>query len=239
MMMRVLIVDDEPVARERVKMFLANHDDVEILGEYGNGTEARDAIVELRPDLVFLDIEMPELTGIELARALPTGSSAPIVLFLTAHDHYAVDAFETNAADYLLKPFNQERFDRALLRARKMLESGGRKRGAERIAVKKSRGRVVFVKTASIRWIGAEGNYVRLYTHETSFLVRDSIQSLEQSLDPTRFVRIHRSTIINIDCLDELQSDDEGSQTVVLDKQEALSVGPKYRERLERVLGVG
>jgi two-component system LytT family response regulator len=235
--LRVLIVDDEPVARDRVKMFLANDPEIEILGEYGNGTEARDAIIELRPDLVFLDIEMPELSGMEVARSLPPGH-VPVILFLTAHDHYAVEAFEASAADYLLKPFNQERFDRALARARKMIETSGRKRGAERIAVKKSRGRVVFVKTASIRWVGAEGNYVRLYTPETSFLVRDSIQSLEQSLDPLRFVRIHRSTIINIDCLVELQSDEEGSQTVLLDKEEALSVGPKYRERLERVLGV-
>jgi two-component system LytT family response regulator len=236
-MIRALIVDDERIARERVRLMLARHDDVEVIGERGDGDSAREAITTLHPDLLFLDVEMPELSGTSLVRHLPL-AGRPVVLFVTAHREHALDAFDLTAADYLLKPFTQDRFDRALDRARKAVLARRRERAAERLPFKKSRGKVVFVRASTIRRITAEGNYSRLHTTESSLLVRESIQSLAARLDPSTFVRAHRSAIVNVQYVVELHRDSDGSTSVLLDRADSVPIGPKFQPQVERALGV-
>ncbi|HEX8619088.1 MAG TPA: response regulator, partial [Thermoanaerobaculia bacterium] len=182
-MIRTLIVDDEPLARARVAMLLAKHPDVELIGEAGDGEAARELIAAKRPDLVLLDIQMPGLTGLELLGSLPE-DSAPSVVFLTAYDEYAVEAFDAAAVDYVLKPVDPKRLGRALDRVRNR-RSVPRVEPAypDRFLVRKTHGRRVLVKTAEIEWIGAERNYIRLYTADASHLMREAIGRIEEQLD--------------------------------------------------------
>ena len=254
MTLRTLIVDDEPLARERVRMMLGMHDDVAVIGEYGDGQQAIDAIRHEHPDLVFLDVQMPGVDGFGVLRALE-GEILPYVVFVTAYDQYALRAFEVHALDYVLKPFNAERFSQALQRARTAIarheESEGsvdkdrlrslvasltaEQREKQRIVVKSS-GRVFFVKVDDIDWIEAEGNYVRLHMGPQSHLLRETMKGMESVLDTSQFIRIHRSTIVNADRIRELQPLFHGEYAVILRDGTRLVASRGPDNRLKKLL---
>ena len=237
-MIRVLIVDDEPLARARVAMLLERHPDIVIAGEAGDGEAARRSIAALAPDLVLLDIQMPGANGLELARSLP--EPRPVVVFLTAFDRHALDAFEAAALDYVLKPVDPKRLAVALDRARKQLArpaAAAESPLPDRFLVRKSHGRRVIVKVEEIDWIGAERNYVGLHTAGGAHLMREAIGRIEEQLDPRRFVRIHRSAIVNIESVRELTADADGSLYVTMRDGHRLRVGDSYRESFEQRLG--
>jgi two-component system LytT family response regulator len=245
---RALIVDDEPLARSRVRLLLARHADVEIIAECSSGREAAQVMTSEVPNLLFLDIEMPDIDGFAIAAARDA-ERTPAIVFVTAHDEFALQAFEANAVDYLVKPFSQERFDRAMDRVHRFLGprespplsaappgSSRSPRRRERFAVR-VRGQVLFVKALSLEWIAAEGNYARLHTGEGSYLVRESLQNLESELDPELFVRVHRSAIVNIERVGKLIVGPEGAFSIVLQSDATVPLGPTYRERLEQLVG--
>ncbi len=252
MTLRTLIVDDEPLARERVRMMLTAHPDTAIVGECGDGQQAVSAIREHRPDLVFLDVQMPGVDGFGVLRALE-GEALPYVVFVTAYDKYALRAFEVHALDYVLKPFNAERFGQALDRARSALardDAGGmqrdrlrnlvswvaaEQRDRQRLLVKSS-GRVFFVKVDEIDWIEAEGNYVRLHMGQQSHLLRETMKGMESALDPAVFFRIHRSTIVNADRIRELQPLFHGEYAVILRDGTRLVASRGPDNRLKKLL---
>ena len=252
-LIRVLIVDDEPLAREMLREMLEADQDVEIVGERSNGREAVEAIRVHSPDLLFLDVQMPELGGFEVLEALGTGPM-PHVIFVTAYDQYAVRAFEVHALDYLLKPFDRERFDISWQRAKTQIvreKDGGRdqrilalleelkagsSRYLERLVIK-SGGRIYFLETTEIDWIEAEGNYVSVHSGKKSHLLRETISSLESQLDPRKFLRIHRSSIVRIDRIKELQPWFHGEYHVILQNGTQLMLSRNYREKLQEALG--
>jgi two-component system, LytTR family, response regulator len=236
---RTLVVDDEPVARARVLALLRDEADIEVVGECSTGQQAKSAIEEMAPDLVFLDVQMPQMNGLDLARTL-TRDKAPAVVFVTAYDEYALSAFEVHALDYLLKPFSTERFKSALMHARQQLarrKSTGRPpSGRDRLVIKSS-GRIYFVRTSEIEWCEAAGNYVRVHIGQQSHLVRGTMASLEAQLDPDQFVRIHRSTIVNVDRIQELRSSFNGEYIVLLRDATRLTLSRGYRDTLQERLG--
>ena len=248
----VLIVDDEPLARERIRDLLAGDPEAEIIAECSNGKEAVTAIKQLSPDLVLLDIEMPEKDGFSVLDAIPA-EQMPVVIFVTAYDQYAVRAFEVYALDYLLKPFDRERFERAMNRAKTQVlaerngevtrrilaalnEIRNRPMYLERLVIK-TNGHVFFLKTDEIDWIEAEGNYVRLHTSKESHLLRDTISALEGQLDPKKFLRVHRSAIVNIDRVQEMQPWFHGEYRIILHGGAQLTLSRSYREKLHELLG--
>ena len=252
MNIRALIVDDEPLARERLESMLAAESDIEIVGQSCNGIEAVAAIQATTPDLVFLDVQMPELDGFGVLAALE-GERQPAVIFVTAHDRFALKAFEVHAIDYLLKPFDRERFRKALDRARQQLKQreGGEieqkvsallaglknePRSLDRIPVKSS-GRVVLVKTSDIDWIEAADNYVNLHTGKEAHLHRETMTALEGRLPASKFLRISRSTMVNVDRIKELQPMFHGDYTVILQNGTKLTLSRGYREALNQLLG--
>jgi two-component system, LytTR family, response regulator len=246
-----LIVDDEPLARRRIRRMLARHPEIEILGDAANGREAITAIRELAPDLVFLDVQMPELDGFAVLEAIGA-QLMPLVIFVSAYDQYALRAFEVCALDYLLKPFDRQRFDKALQRAKgrlanertdinqralRLLEELRAERShAERMLVK-SGGRAFFLKTDEIDWVEAEGKYVRLHVGKESYLVREAISSLEAQLDPKKFLRIHRCSIVNIDRVKELQPWFHNEYRVILRDGTELMLSRSCRKKLGELLG--
>jgi two-component system LytT family response regulator len=241
MSLRALIVEDEPLARTRLRALLAEHEEAVVVGEADNARDAVELVQHLRPDVVFLDIEMPEENGLVLLRSLEPGER-PAVIFTTAHPQYAVEAFELSAADYLVKPLDAERVSRAIERAMRFI-AGGRTvappRSApprERFAVR-TRGEIIFVKASQIDWISAEGNYVRLHAGAVSYLLRESMQSVEESLDTSSFIRVHRSAIVNLDRVRKLITSPDSTTLVVLSTGDTTPLGPSYRSRLEEALG--
>lgn len=258
MTLSVLIVDDEALARRRLRRLLAREADVEIVAESRNGREALADIQAHAPDLVFLDVQMPELDGFGVLESLPA-ERMPAIIFVTAYDSYAVRAFEVAALDYLLKPFPESRFRAAFQRARVALsESGGgaganarvlallerltangrRTSGAgylQRILVR-GNGRVTFVRTADVDWIEAAGNYVRLHVGGDAMLVRTTLAAIAERLDPTEFARVHRSTIVNLDRVREMQPWFSGDSILILRDGSKLRVSRTHREQLERQL---
>ena len=249
---RTVVVDDEPVARARVLSLLGKEQDIEIVGEYADGTEAVSAIRETPPDLLFLDIQMAGMTGFELADALGP-DRMPAVVFVTAYDEYALKAFEIHALDYLLKPFSAERFRSALNHAREHLTSRGaagdtRVAGSglrpaaapqpprERLVIRSS-GRIYFVPIADIDWCEAAGNYVKLHVGQQSHFVRQTMCHLEAELGSPSFARIHRCTIVNINRIEELRSSFNGEYIVVLKGGTRLTLSRGYRESLQTRLG--
>jgi two-component system, LytTR family, response regulator len=249
---RTLVVDDEPMGRERVLSLLQQEDDVEVIGECSDGTQAIAAIQQHAPDLVFLDVQMPGSTGFGVIDAVGP-ARMPTVIFVTAYDEYALKAFEYHALDYLLKPFNRDRFQETLKHARASLERRragdlGRRLLAlvndikpetprlERLVVK-SGGRVFFLRTDEIDWIEAAGNYVRLHLGEESHLFRETMNRMEQRLDAKRFVRIHRSRIVNTERIKELQPWFNGEYVVILRNGTRLTLSRGYRDRLQDQLG--
>jgi two-component system LytT family response regulator len=253
MKIRTLIVDDEPLARERIRSLLKAEPDFELVAECANGTEAVAAVKEKRPDLVFLDIQMPGMDGFEALRAI--GKDAmPVVIFVTAFDQHALKAFEIHALDYLLKPFKVARFQETLKRARASVasrQSDGIPKGLleliervsgkppapdylGRIAVKTS-DRTFFVKTSQIDYIEAAGNYLVLHAGKENHVVRETLTALEEKLDPKKFIRINRSTMVNVEQIKELQPLFKGEHIVVLQNGKQLSLTRGIRE-LEELL---
>ena len=251
-LIRVLLVDDEPLAREMLREMLEGDPQVQIVGESGNGREALDAIRTESPDLIFLDVQMPEVGGFEVLASLER-EKLPYVIFVTAYDQYAVRAFEVQALDYLLKPFDQERFDVSWQRAKAQLlrdRNGGMdqrilalleelkagKNYLERLVIKAA-GRIYFLETNEIDWIEAEGNYVSVHSAKKAHLLRETISSLEAQLDPKKFVRIHRSSIIRLDFIQELQPWFHGEYRVILKDGTQLTLSRNHRDKLQEALG--
>ena len=257
-MIRVLIVDDEPLARRGIRARLAAADDIEVVGECAGGREAIRVIRELGPDLVFLDVQMPGVDGFGVIEAVG-GAEMPVVVFVTAYDQHAIHAFEAQALDYLLKPIDDERFERALERARRRIgehrESAlgrrlaavlaepralaapqRRERSASRFLVKKG-GKVIVVATEEVDWIEAAGDYVRLHVGRETHLLRETMSAMEEHLDPHRFVRIHRSTIVNVERIRELLPHFNREYLVVLRDGTELKLSRGYRDRLDPILG--
>jgi len=249
---RALIADDEPLARERIRSLLSGEADVEVCGECGDGLEAVEAIERLSPDLVFLDIRMPELDGLGVVDAVGA-DRIPLVVFVTAFDEFALDAFDRHALDYVLKPIDPERFRRTVqravewIRSRRAGEAGAnllalleelrRERPRPERIVVKAGGRMTFLRIDEIRWISAAGNYVKIHAPAGSFLLRKTLQDIERELDPRRFLRIHRSTIVAVDRVREIRPDGRGDGEVLLDDGTRLPMSRTYRERIDDLLG--
>lgn len=249
---RVLIVDDEALARERIRSLLQGALEIEIVGECSSGFQAVTEIERLNPDLIFLDVQMPELDGFEVIAQLGA-ASMPTVIFVTAYDSYALKAFEVHALDYLLKPFDRERFEAALERACVQIRNERSNKLSQKLLallddirpenkpidrlVIKSGGRIFFLKSDEIDWIEAAGNYVKLHTGSGSHLLRDTMNRIEAQLDGNRFVRIHRSVIVNIERIKELHPLFHGDYSVRLEGGTELTMSRTYRDRLQEVLG--
>jgi two-component system, LytTR family, response regulator len=247
-MYRALIVDDERLARERIRALLAAHADFAVSGEAGNATEALAAAARERPDLLFLDIEMPGGDGFEVVRRLP--APVPHVVFVTAHAEYAVDAFAVQAFDYLLKPFDRARFETTLERVRARLSTGEAplRESLERLAAALGRpplarlavtdaGRTRFVDLASVDWLEAEDNYVAVHAGAARHLVRETLAHLEARLDPAVFVRVHRSALVNVGAVREMNVLFHGDVELLLRGGHRVRVGRSYRSGLKEKLG--
>jgi two-component system LytT family response regulator len=238
---RTLVADDEPIARARMLALLSNEPDIEVIGECASGAQAIAAIERSSPDLVFLDIQMPQIDGLTLARTL--GRAMPAVVFVTAYDEYALGAFEVHALDYLLKPYSADRFRAALGHAREHLEARARpgsqpptSERRDRLVIKSS-GRIHFIRMRDVDWCEAAGNYVRLHVGPQTHLVRGTMAHIESQLDRTQFVRIHRSTIVNVDRIKELHSSFGGEYVVLLHDKTRLTLSRGYRDCLQDRLG--
>ena len=251
-MIRTLIIDDVPLARERLKRCLAGDPEIEIVGESENGEKAVADIRSLAPDLIFLDVQMPALDGFGVLEALG-GERAPEVIFVTAHNEYAIQAFEVNALDYLLKPVDPERLNKAVERAKSrlaQLTQGERfdsrfraliediKSGSKfvkRLTIKLT-GRTILLPTDEIDWIETHGNYVKVYAGRESHLIRGTMQSLETKLDPEKFVRVHRSAIVNVEKIKEIYPRSNGDQDLVLQNGQKLMLSRNYRDKFFALL---
>jgi two-component system LytT family response regulator len=242
---RTIIVDDERWARQRLLSLLRRSADFHVVAECANGESALKAIQAEAPDLIFLDVQIPRLNGLELIASIPR-EKVPLFVFVTAFDKYAVEAFDASAIDYLLKPFNEERFERALDRVRKATATNrwdvstlqhvlasvlAPNRFLQRIGAK-SNGRVIFVRVEEIDWIEATGNYLALHAGKETHLIRETLTRLEGKLDPRQFVRIHRSTIVNVERVRQLEPWSRGEQLLQLKDGTKLSLGRVFRPRL-------
>jgi two-component system LytT family response regulator len=247
-----LIVDDEPLARRSIRKHLKAFPEFEVGGECGDGESAVTAIREQKPDLVFLDIQLPEFDGFDVIRAVGK-YEMPVTIFVTAYDRYALQAFEAHALDYLLKPFSEDRFCDSLLRARRTLELGKqqapnhqlsrlleevrkKENYLERIPVP-SKGRFLFFNVRDLDWIEAEGNYLRLHGSATSHLIRGNMNEMEAKLDPEKFMRIHRSTIVNLQRIREVQPWFHGHHRVVMTTGQELKLSRYQKDKLRQLLG--
>jgi len=251
MTLRALIVDDEALARTALVRLLKRERDVSLIGQCDDGESAVQTIRQAQPDIVFLDVQMPEMDGFQVVEAIGA-ERMPVTIFVTAFDRYAIRAFDANAVDYLLKPFAPDRLTRALARARErclgkqdkeasqrlfsLLDSRLQSDYAQRLAVATG-GRIVFVPVADIDWIEAEGNYARLHVSRKAFDVRETLQALMEKLDPREFIRIHRSTIVNARRIREVQPWFQGSHIVVLQSGEELRMSRYQRDAVDRLLG--
>lgn len=250
MNIRALIVDDEPLARERIRTLLRKEPDVAVVAECGDGTRAVAAIEKHRPDLVFLDVQMPGANGFDVLEAIGA-SHMPAVIFVTAYDKYALRAFDVHALDYLLKPFDRTRFREALSRARAQirreqvgdihrrllafLHDARPQQHRERLAVREG-GRILFLRTDEIDWIETAGNYLRLHAGKQAHLIRETMAGLEAQLDPRKFVRIHRSAIINLGRVRELQPGPYGDAALLLRDGTRLTLSRTFRARFDQLL---
>ena len=250
MAIRALIVDDEPLARKRVAQFLAGDPGIAVAGECSDGVEAVHAIESLQPELVFLDVQMPEMDGFEVVAAL--GERMPAVVFATAFDEFALRAFNANAVDYLLKPFSAERLRAAVERVRERLGRGGQaeiaremrslldtlqaeRRYPERLVVRIGP-RIVFVRVADVDWIDTDANYVRIHAGGRSYLLRETLTSLAERLPPDRFIRIHRSTLVNVNRIKEVHPMFKGTYHIRLEDGTELTSTLTYRDRIHQLI---
>ncbi|MGH9794793.1 MAG: LytR/AlgR family response regulator transcription factor [Candidatus Acidiferrales bacterium] len=249
---RALIVDDEPLAHERIRTLLRKEPDIEVVAECGDGSRAVTAIEKQRPDLVFLDVQMPEADGFEVVEAIGA-EQMPAVIFVTAYDEYALRAFDVNALDYLLKPFDRARFRESLERARQQLRRArdgevserllallgsirAKQQHRERLVVREG-GRIFFLRAEEIDWIEAAGNYLRLHAARQSHLIRETMAGIEAQLDPAKFARIHRSTIVNLDRVRELLPGPHGDSTLLLRDGARLTLSRTFRARFDERFG--
>lgn len=246
---KAVVVDDEPLACKRLQTLLDEDGEVELVEVCENGMDAIERINSLNPDLVFLDIQMPEITGFEVLQHLDPGQM-PAIIFVTAYDEYAIKAFEVHAVDYLLKPFDRQRFNDALLQAKKSIRQhkqrtldgkvqdllravNSDREPISRLLIKTS-SRFFFIKTDDIEWIESAGNYVRVHSGGKSYLIRDTMLNMEEKLDPDTFFRIHRSTIVNVDKISELEQWFHGDYKVTLQNGEKLTLSRNYKDLLQR-----
>jgi two-component system LytT family response regulator len=247
-MIRVVIADDEVLARQKLRQLLRSEQDVDIVGECATAHETIQLVRAAKPDLLFLDIRMPDMDGFDVLGALTNEKHdlLPQIVFTTAYDQYAVRAFDYNAADYLLKPFTQDRLCTSVHRVRARIADGdqgtnGRAANAGSDGFKtrivfKSRGRILFLPVEDIRWIGAEENYVRISTGNESHLLRETMARLETTLDPEVFLRVHRSSIVNLHYVKEVKSDADAESIVVLTSGEKIAMSRGYRTRIQKLL---
>ena len=247
MKLRTVIVDDEKLARGKIRRSLSSEDDIEIVGEVTCGVDAVEIINEESPDLLFLDIHIPKPNGFEVLQKIKP-DRMPVVIFVTAYDEYALKAFEVNALDYLLKPFDNERLKATLDRVRSQISTSRNGNVDERLLsllsdlkaekeyperfVLKTAGRVYFVKTTEIDWVEAAGNYVKLHVGSDSHMLRDTMTNIEKKLPPEKFLRIHRSRVVNIDRIKELNPLFSGDYLVKLDDDTELTLSRNYHDRL-------
>jgi len=234
---RTVVVDDEPLARSNITVLLARDPEIQVVGEYDSGAAALAEIRGARPDLAFLDVQMPECDGFDLLERL--GTALPLaVVFVTAYDQYALRAFEAGALDYLLKPFDDARFDSALKRAKERLaERRDSPKGEDRFIIKGT-GQVSFVKISDVDWIEAADYYACLHVGSKTHLLRRSLSELEEELNPQAFCRIHRSTIVNLDRVQSLKLNQEGEYDVLLRPGTVLRLSRRYRKQLRSRLGI-
>lgn len=250
--LRVLIADDEPIARERLRDLLTAEPSIDIVGECATGPETLDAIRQGAPQVVLLDIQLPELNGFEVIHSLRP-DRVPVIVFVTAHDRFALRAFEAHAADYLLKPFDRDRFRQALARARERAESRTHqpspgeiraliealqpsRKAVERFAVRYGK-RIVFVKPAEIDWIQSADNYSELHTGDQVYLLRQTLTDLVSQLPPSQFVRISRSLMVNVDRIQEVRAKSHGDYHVRLKGGPELTGSRNYRAELLKLIG--
>lgn len=261
---RVLIVDDERPARRALRTLLENESDIEIAGEAMDGEQGMELIRKLRPQLVFLDVQMPILTGLEMLNKLPAGER-PEIIFVTAFDEFALRAFELQAIDYLVKPYSDQRFHTALDRAKRRIRAGTfgateqalralleKLQGAPLLAgaqpsapapgavdfsrlVVKADGQLHFLNQSDIRWVEGQGDFVKLHLKERGLMVRMTLTKIEEMLDPEIFIRIHKSTIVNLNCVRRVMPMLARSHGMELDDGTALPIGPSYRSVLDRL----
>lgn len=248
--LRAIIVDDEPLARERVKTLLREHPDVEVVDECANAAQAIVAIHTRVPDLAFIDVQMPETSGLEMLRELDP-ARLPLVVFITAHDQHALDAFRANAVQYLLKPVDRTEFRAAMQRVRQLAASRNRDMAGVRAllgatsgripylkrVVVKSQERTVLLKMPVIDWFESCGNYVRVHTGNEQYLLRQTMATLESTLNPQEFVRIHRTAIVNLDAVKEIVAGSHGEHVVKLRNGASLTLSRTYRNRIEPLIG--
>jgi two-component system LytT family response regulator len=252
MTIRAAVVDDEPLARRAILRFLKNDSELEVVAECGDGQSAVGAILAKKPDLVFLDVKMPEMDGFEVVRCIGP-ENMPLTIFVTAFDRYAIRAFDANAIDYLLKPLAPQRFTKALARAKERIaEKSSRERAQrmitaleeikrqdeylERLPVSEN-GRILFVETKEIDWIEANGNYARLHVGQRTHEIRETLSSLERKLSPRDFLRIHRSTIVNVHLIKEIQPWFHGYHLVLLQNGQELRMS-RYQGEVAKKLGL-
>ncbi len=251
--MRTVVADDEPLGRDKLRLLLNEERGVEVVAECQNGEETLNALKSYEPDLLLLDIRMPDMDGFQVLREIPV-QKMPVVIFTTAYDQYAVRAFEAHALDYLLKPFDRERLHHAINRERaelitmrhremthRMLEfledrPGSSTAAKDRRLVLKTGGRVVFLNFEEIDWVEAAANYVKLNAGNQSYLLREGIGHVTDKLDPAQFIRIHRSTVVNVHKIKELQPVNSGEYIVVLKNGKELSCSRGYRLSLQRLI---
>lgn len=246
---RVVLVDDEEPARRMMRQYVSDHPRFRIVGEASTGTQAVDVLQQTRPDVTFLDVEMPGLDGFDVLRAIPS-RRWPLVVFCTGHEEYAVQAFEMNAVDYLLKPIDEERAQRTLdrvalrlgepdadqrARMERLLTTRQESQHLERIPIRKQ-GKVEIVELDEVEWIAAAGNYVELHLEGRRHLYRTPLSHLADRLDPRRFVRIHRSTVVNVERVRELEPTPQGDWKLRLDTGAQLRLSRRFREALDRLV---
>lgn len=251
MTIRSIVVDDMELARSRLLRQLSRHKDIAVVAECSDGHQAYDAIRNLRPDLVFLDVQMPEYDGFEVVRRLPE-NERPEIIFVTAYDQFAIQAFDVHAVDYLLKPYSPERLEQALVRMRRRLQEGSSRpdqnlsalitslsRQVERAkpVVVKVDGSTLLMRQAEIDWIESAGNYVKIHAGKEGHMVRETMADFEQRLDAQTFIRVHRSTIVNISRIKEIRSMASGNQELVLRDGQILAMSRTYRQKLTDLIG--
>ena len=252
MSLRALIADDEALARKFVRRMLKDHHDVEIVGECTNGKETVTMIRKHQPDVVFLDVQMPEMDGFAVLESIGI-DRLPEIIFTTAYEQYAIRAFELHALDYLLKPFDQARFEDAIKHAKERFRSGRPSDGPLQIRtllesiknkpqyldrlVIKAGGRITFLSTNEINWIEADDKYVHLHTSKASPMVRQTLSAMEVQLDPSKFRRVHRSAIVNVERIKELQLLFNGEHSILLEDGTKLTLSRNYKDKLFDLLG--
>ncbi len=247
-MIQAVLADDEVLARQKLRQLLREERDIEIVGECASAREAVELVRVAKPEVLFLDIRMPEMDGFDVVDALASEGNGPMpaIVFTTAYDQYALRAFEIHAIDYLLKPFTAERLHTAIRRIRERflkvqpnehdavrIEAG---RGYSTRIIFRSRGRIVFQPVSEIRWIGAEENYVRLCTERETHLLRETMAHLEERLDPRSFLRVHRSHIVNLHYVKEVRSEHDGESVVIMLDGQKIAMSRSYRSRIMELL---